>query len=55
MSAEVDSLIQRITEELREVPGVIGIVLGGPEPKEPPNRIPISISAFITMNHKDSR
>ena len=28
MSAEVDSLIQRITEELREVPGVIGIVLG---------------------------
>lgn len=33
MRAEVDSLIQRITEELREVPGVIGIVLGGSRAK----------------------
>ncbi|GIO95003.1 hypothetical protein J14TS5_00890 [Paenibacillus lautus] len=33
MTSQVDSLIQRIAEELREVPGVIGVVLGGSRAK----------------------
>ncbi|MBT2761835.1 nucleotidyltransferase domain-containing protein [Paenibacillus sp. ISL-20] len=33
MTSQVDRLIQRITEELREVPGVIGVVLGGSRAK----------------------
>ncbi|MGG3310820.1 nucleotidyltransferase domain-containing protein [Paenibacillus lautus] len=33
MTSQVDRIIQRITEELREVPGVIGVVLGGSRAK----------------------
>lgn len=46
MASQIDSLIQRITEELQEVPGVIGVVLGGSRAKgtaKPDSNIDIGI------------
>ncbi|KOP66620.1 DNA polymerase subunit beta [Bacillus sp. FJAT-18019] len=55
MSSQVDHIIERITEELREIPGVIGVVLGGSRAKgtaKPDSDIDIGIYYDETQGFK---
>ena len=55
MSSQVDHIIEQITEELREIPGVIGVVLGGSRAKgtaKPDSDIDIGIYYDDTQGFK---